>query len=134
MIEQILNIKEIGWNLRIFYNPKTSSHRALILKNLFDAGCKGYNYRRAQMLLNSGCFNVGLTFTNKEERQTIIVIGRSSNMGEFLNTLTHEINHFISHVMEHLGIEQGDEDEAYFTGELYELIYQDAVHSILPLL
>ena len=134
MIQQNLHIEEIGWNLRIFYCPKTTSQRSIVLQRLFDAGCTGKNYRRAMALLNSGALNTGLTYTNKDERETIIVVGCSSDIAEFVNTLTHEINHFIEHVMEALNIESGTEDEAYFTGELFELLYRDAVSSVLPLL
>ena len=134
MIEQTLHIEEIGWNLRIFYCPKTTSQRSIVIQRLFDAGCTGKNYRRAMALLNSGALNTGLTYTNKDERETIIVVGCSSDIAEFVNTLTHEINHFIEHVMEALNIESGTEDEAYFTGELFELLYRDAVSSVLPLL
>lgn len=134
MIQQNINIREIGWNLRIFYCPKTASQCSIVLQRLFDAGCTGKNYRRAMALLNSGAWNTGLTYTNKENRETIIVIGCSSDVAEFVNTLTHEINHFIEHVMEALHIESGTEDEAYFTGEFFELLYRDAVSSVLPLL
>ena len=134
MIQQNVNIREIGWSLRIFYCPKTASQRSIVLKRLFDAGCTGKNYRRAMALLNSGALNIGLTYTNKDDRETIIVIGCSSDVAEFVNTLTHEINHFIEHVMEAFHIESGTEDEAYFTGELFELLYRDAVSSVLPLL
>ena len=134
MMEQNLHIKEIGWSLRIFYCPKTSSQRSIVLQCLYDAGCTGKNYRRAMALLNSGAWNIGLTYTNKDDMETIIVIGCSSDVAEFVNTLTHEINHFIEHVMEALHIESGTEDEAYFTGELYELLCRDAVSSVLPLL
>ena len=134
MMEQNLHIKEIGWSLRIFYCPKTASQRSIVLQRLFDAGCTGKNYRRAMALLNRGALNIGLTYTNKDERKTIIVVGCSSDIAEFVNTLTHEINHFIEHVMEALHIESGTEDEAYFAGELFELLYRDAVSSVLPLL
>ena len=134
MIEQNMNIREIGWSLRIFYCPKTSSQRSIVLQCLYDAGRTGKNYRRAMALLNSGALNIGLTYTNKDERKTIIVIGCSSDIAEFVNTLTHEINHFIEHVMEALHIQSGTEDEAYFTGEFYEILFRDAVSSVLPLL
>ena len=134
MIEQKLHIKEIGWNLRIFYCPKTTSQRSVVLQCLYNAGCTGMNFRRAMTLLGSGAVNTGLIFSNKSERNTIIVVGRSSDIAEFVNTLTHEINHFIEHVMEALHIQSGTEDEAYFTGEFFELLYRDAVSSVLPLL
>ena len=134
MIQQNLHIEEIGWNLRIFYCPKTTSQRSVVLQCLYNAGCTGMNFRRAMTLLGSGAVNTGLIFSNKIDRNTIIVVGRSSDIAEFVNTLTHEINHFIEHVMESLHIESGTEDEAYFTGELYELLCRDAVSSVLPLL
>ena len=134
MIQQNLHIEEIGWNLRIFYCPKTASQRSVVLQCLYNAGCTGSNFRRAMTLLGSGAVNTGLIFSNKSERNTIIVVGRSSDIAEFVNTLTHEINHFIEHVMEALHIQSGTEDEAYFTGEFFELLYRDAVSSVLPLL
>ena len=134
MIQQNLHIEEIGWNLRIFYCPKTTSQRSVVLQCLYNAGCTGSNVRRAMTLLGSGAVNTGLIFSNKSERNTIIVVGRSSDVAEFVNTLTHEINHFIEHVMEALHIQSGTEDEAYFTGELYELLCRDAVSSVLSLL
>ena len=134
MIQQNLHIEEIGWNLRIFYCPKTTSQRSVVLQCLYNAGCTGRNFRRAMTLLGSGAVNTGLIFSNKSERKTIIVVGRSYDIAEFVNTLTHEINHFIEHVMEALHIQSGTEDEAYFTGELYELLCRDAVSSVLPLL
>ena len=134
MIQQNLHIEEIGWNLRIFYCPKTTSQRSVVLQCLYNAGCTGMNFRRAMTLLGSGAVNTGLIFSNKSERKTIIVVGRSSDIAEFVNTLTHEINHFIEHVMEALHIQSGTEDEAYFTGELFELLFRDAVSSVLPLL
>ena len=134
MIQQNVNIREIGWSLRIFYCPKTSSQRSVVLQCLYNAGCTGSNFRRAMALLNSGAYNIGLTYTNKDDRETIIVIGCSSDFAEFVNTLTHEINHFIEHVMEALHIQSGTEDEAYFTGELYELLCRDAVSIVLSLL
>ena len=134
MIQQNLHIEEIGWNLRIFYCPKTTSQRSVVLQCLYNAGCTGRNFRRAMTLLGSGAVNTGLIFSNKSERNTIIVVGRSSDIAEFVNTLTHEINHFIEHVMEALHIQSGTEDEAYFTGEFFELLYRDAVSSVLPLL
>ena len=134
MIQQNLHIEEIGWNLRIFYCPKTTSQRSVVLQCLYNAGCTGMNFRRAMTLLGSGAVNTGLIFSNKSERNTIIVVGRSSDIAEFVNTLTHEINHFIEHVMEALHIQSGTEDEAYFTGEFFELLYRDAVSSVLPLL
>ena len=133
MIKQNIYIPEIGWSLMIFYCPKPNQSQ-YVLSQLFKAGCVGSNYCRATSLLKSGAFNTGLTYTNKEERQTPMVIGRSSDVAEFLNTMTHEVNHFVEHVMEYLGIEGGNEDEAYFTGELYETIFRDAVETVLPLL
>ena len=99
MIQQNLHIEEIGWNLRIFYCPKTTSQRSVVLQCLYNAGCTGMNFRRAMTLLGSGAVNTGLIFSNKSERNTIIVVGRSSDIAEFVNTLTHEVNHFIEHVM-----------------------------------
>ena len=107
---------------------------SIVLKRLFDAGCTGKNYRRAMALLNSGALNIGLTYTNKDDRETIIVIGYSSDVAEFVNTLTHEINHFIEHVMEDLHIQSLKKSVPLLSLKLFELLYRDAVSSVLPLL
>ena len=92
------------------------------------------NFRRAMTLLDSGAKNTGLTYSNKGESETVIVIGVSSDVAEFVNTLTHEVNHFVEHVLETLNIASGTEAEAYFTGELFELLCRNAVLNVLPLL
>lgn len=134
MIVQNLNIKEIGWRLRIYYFPSTANQIERILGELFEKGCRGKYFRSASNLLKSGAFNTGLTYTDKENRETVVVIGKVSDIPEFFNTLTHEINHFIEHVMDALEIEGSGEDEAYFTGELYELLFRNAINDILPCL
>lgn len=133
MIQQNIRLREIGWNLRIYYNP-CSNQSDIILEDLRSIGCRGQNYANAVILLESNAMNVGLIYSNKDKRETIIVIGKSSNVAEFINTLSHELNHFIEHVLETLDVNRGTEDEAYFTGELYETIYRDAVINVLPYL
>lgn len=133
MITQDIDIKEINWKLRIFYCPQPNQVN-YVLSWLFNHGCIGVNYRRAMCLLRSGAYNTGLTYTNNDTRTSIIVIGNSSNIGEFVNTLSHELNHFKEHVMSYLHIQDGGEDEAYFTGELCEIIYHDVVDKIFPCL
>ena len=66
----------------------------LIFKDLEDLDCE--NILEIKLLLISGKLNQGFTFTNR--KRTLIIIGPTSNVEEFANTLDYEKGHLVTHV------------------------------------
>lgn len=61
-------------------------------------------------------WNAGYTLTAMGWRESIVCIGRATSIREFLNTVTHEIDHVQAHIAEYYGVELGTEQAAYLQG------------------
>ncbi len=72
----------------------------------------------------------GFTYTDLEEHKSLVVINKSSNMQEFINTYNHEKNHVEMHICEVLGIDPYSERAAYLSGELAQRLFLPAICSL----
>lgn len=62
--------------------------------------------------------NVGFTYSNKTERKSIVVIGRTSNGAQFLNTYSHELRHLVDDIADVDDMDIAGEPVAYLTGDI----------------
>ena len=67
--------------------------------------------------------NTGLTYSNNDLRETIMVIGMWSSPDEFVNSFSHELRHFTDHIAREFGLESGGEEVAYLTGSIHKELY-----------
>lgn len=72
--------------------------------------------------INDNCIknelNTGFTYSNKSERKSIIVIGKTSNGSEFLNSYSHELRHLVDDIADSDNMEIAGEEVAYLTGDI----------------
>lgn len=128
MIKQHICLK-MGWCVDIFYDVKPKD-TSFILDMLADLGCPMRDLVKAEDLLLSGIPNEGLTYSNKQEHRTIIVVGHATSIGEWLSTISHEVNHLADHIAQYYGMPYGGEEHAYLTGDIAKAIYDNAVKHI----
>ena len=83
-----LSIHKYGWTLRIYY-AVTCYYTGEILKSLTDIGCPDTVLHRVQGNMEKCEMDTGFTYSNKEHRQRVIVIGMHSSPWEFLNSFEH---------------------------------------------
>ena len=69
--------------------------------------------------------DTGFTYSNKEHRQSVIVIGMHSSPWEFLNSFEHELRHLVDDIALTLGLPMAGEDVAYLTGEINQALWED---------
>lgn len=62
-----------------------------------------------------------------------VVIHKASSIGEFINTFEHEKNHLEMHICEALDINPYSEKAAHMSGDLAQLILEEALYSIAEL-
>ena len=125
MIAQRINIPDYDWDVSIFYDvqPRDADY---ILNILWDMGCARWHLYKAEDMLRNGIPNQGLTYSDKRNRQTIIVVGHASDLFSLLNTLQHEVNHLETHICECFGIDMHSESAAYLSGDIKEIIARNA--------
>lgn len=88
-----------------------------VLDNIQDASVRS----KIKRSISSCGLNTGLTISKK--RHSILIIGRSSSLAQFLNTLVHELFHLSVHISNHYDIDLNTEKPAYLIGELIHLIF-----------
>lgn len=121
MMIQEFNLDNYEWYVKIYY-INSDYPIDLIIKDLEDLDCE--NILEAKRLLNSGKLNQGFTFTNR--KHTLIVIGPTSNVEEFANTLDHEKGHLVTHICQYYFIDPYGEEKQYLAGEVSRQVYKCA--------
>ena len=88
-----------------------------ILSCLYDAGAPGWVMDDAEMLMSSGDYNTGFTYSNKDNLRAVVVVGPTTSGSEYIDTLVHEIHHLAVAIASELGIDLESETPAYLAGD-----------------
>lgn len=122
MRRQSLNLSDYGWRITVFYDT-TPNDAWTVIEALEDIGCAEQSLERALRSMTHGGDNCGLTYTNVRLRESVMVIGNSTTLAQFLNTAWHELTHACRHICEHLSIDPFSEEAAYLAGDLSGMMH-----------
>ena len=117
MKRQRIYIHRYDWSVIVYYNADRYDVTP-IMQELVDAKVDGRSYNRALRNLAGGLPDTGLTYSNTDERISVIVLSHASSKAEFSNTWFHEVFHCAVHIAEANGIPCDGEAIAYIGGEL----------------
>lgn len=122
MIRQDFYIEEYGWRIRVYY-AVTTYWTERIANDLWDIGCRGDSLEKAVRNLNAGNLNTGITYSNFQDGETVMVISRTSSPEEFLNSWEHEKKHLARHIEQAYGIDPFGEESAYLEGTIAQKMF-----------
>lgn len=125
MIVQDIYLGRVDWHVRIYY-AVTTYYAHEILDDLIALGCSGKYLRDAQANLWAGKLDSGLTYSNMERHETVMVIAKASEGAEYWNSIDHEKNHLLQHIALTYEIDPYGEEISYISGELIRDIYRMA--------
>lgn len=131
-IRQHLDLNEYDWCITIYYTVDSSQRREIIEK-LRELECDEDTLKAITSNLKKSGEDTGFTYSNYEKQCSIIVIHKASSVGEFINTFEHEKNHLEMHICEALDINPYSEEAAHMSGDLAQLILEEALYSIVEL-
>lgn len=114
MIEDTFKIKD--WTVIILYGC-TCDDTGYIVETLMDINCPTHFIKEAIDNIDSCNLNIGLTYSNINQKSSVIVISKTSNTGQTINTVAHEYFHLICHISKALGLED-EEELAKLNGDL----------------
>ena len=89
-----------------------------ILSRLKSVGASNSVIEKASEKMRNGRKNEGFTYSNLSKKKSVVVIGESTNGGEFLNSFSHELRHLADDISSYYGMIDRGEEVAYLTGEL----------------
>ena len=122
MIRHVFQVPQHRWTFRV-YIAITDYWADEILGHLWRLGASWTVMQRANANLRRGQLNNGLTYASLKERETLIVVAKTSSAAEMFNSVTHEIDHAAEFTFPLIGIEPGTEEAAYFKGGVAREIF-----------
>lgn len=122
MIRQEIYIPKYDWRVRIYY-AMTTYWAGRILSDMERIGCRGSGLAKAWRNLRSGDLNTGLTYSNFQTGETVMVISLTSSPEEFLNSWEHEKKHLARHIEQSYGIDPFGEEAAYLEGTIAQKMF-----------
>lgn len=125
MIMHDFFLKKADWMVRVYISVSTY-HADEILDDLIYLGCQGENLKRAKESLWEGNLNTGLTYTNIERRETVMVIAKASSGAEYWNSIDHEKLHLLQDIATADGIDPFGEEISYISGEFIRDLFNVA--------
>ena len=122
MIRQEIYIPKYDWRVRIYY-AVTTYWAGRILSDMERIGCGDIELAKAVRNLEAGNLNTGLTYSNFQTGETVMVISLTSSPEEFLNSWEHEKKHLARHIEQAYGIDPFGEEAAYLEGEIAQRMF-----------
>lgn len=89
-------------------------------------GCSGRIYQKARKNLSAGRLDTGLTYTNKREGESIMVIAKTSSPSEFAHSYDHEKGHLAMHIAQAYDIDPYGEEFQYLSGDISKKMFPAA--------
>ncbi len=121
MIAQYIKLGNKGWNVLVYYGVHKEDFIE-VQDALKQLGCSHRDIRRSLKVLTKE--NTGFTFSNSDYKMSIICVGPSSDVSQFVNTAIHEAKHVQSHICSYYDIPEDSEDAAYLIGYLVQRMYK----------
>ena len=127
MIKQEFIIDKYFWKVYVYYDVNDSNIEEIMYKLHKIHLPKSY-ITSAYTILEENKVNYGFTFTNNKDKTSIIVITKTSNASQFLNSFSHEIFHLVNHIARHYNISFDSEEVCYLSGTIAQKMFQKCHH------
>ena len=121
MTAQYIQLGDHDWNVLVYYNVDKYDF-VEIRDSLEQIDCPKEFMKKAFNVLKRK--NTGFTFSNSDYKMSIVCIGESTTIGEFVNTAIHEAKHVQSHICAYYGVDEDSEAAAYLIGHLVHRMYK----------
>lgn len=122
MIVQDIYLPHYDWHCRVYYSV-SEYWVDDILYDLKRIGCGGKKYKTAKKSLELGNLNTGLTYSNGDIRESVMVIAKTSNAAEFAHTYDHEKGHLAKHIALVFDIDPFGEELQYLSGDIAKKMF-----------
>lgn len=127
MIRQRFTLERYKWNCLVYY-AVDSYYVTEILSEMHRIGCDGKMLCTAYENMNSGKMNTGITYSNFQDRKTVMVIALTSSPKEFAKSWHHECGHLATHICQALDITPYGEEIQYIGDNIIEETWEYAKH------
>lgn len=117
MIRHDIYLKRYDWRITVYYSV-TCYYLYEIMDALRAIEVDKDSLAKAYRNISSCKLDTGLTFSNPERRESVMVIGTASNADEYANSIAHESQHLIKHITKALRLDPYGEEICYIAGDI----------------
>lgn len=125
MICHDIYLPRYDWRVTVFYSV-TCYYLYEIMDALRAIGVDRHSLAKAHKNISSCQLDNGLTYSNHENRMSVMVISMASSSDEYANSIAHESQHLIKHITKALGLDPYGEEICYIAGDIGAAIHHHA--------
>lgn len=121
MFRQYIEVGERKWGIIVYYfvGPKDFIE---IEDALIQLDCSDEDIDKALKVLSKK--NTGFTFSNTEYKMSLVCIAKTTDISQFISTITHEAKHVQSHICSYYNVKENTEPAAYLIGYIAKQMYK----------
>jgi hypothetical protein len=127
MIHKEIYIPEAEWLVHMYFALDTF-YIDDIMENLYHIGCDSQRAKQAYENMMADKKNTGFTYSNYRNRESVMVVSKTTSASEMFNTTIHELVNLASHIAHACNYEPTGETIAYIIGDLAKEIYPGISH------
>lgn len=123
MIKQEFIVTRRYWKVYVYYNV-TRKDIDEVIEQLVKIKLPKSYITGAYTTLKSNKLNQGLTESNIQLRTSVVVITKTSNASQFINSFVHEIAHLSNHIAVAYNLNLNEEEVCYISGDIAQEMYK----------
>ena len=122
MTTKYLEVGDADWGVLVCYHFYVTDYDE-IWSYCRSFGLSKERTREALRVLREP--NTGMTISSDEIRMSIVFVGDATSTSEWWDTLSHELWHVVTHIIDYYGVGYDTEDAAYLTGFLMKQLVEE---------
>jgi len=122
-----IKIKKYDWSVDFFFNAYPGDIEE-ILDSLYWMGASEHQIEDGIKTIKENEPNFGITYSNLDNKKTVVILGNITSKEEFNNTVVHEIQHIIQSISKVYHIDPYGEDISYLAGDIAEMLTPQTKH------
>ena len=122
MLNYKFYIDKYDWDVEVYYYI-TKYDVKNICNKLRKLDCEYNSFIDIYDNITENKLNTGLTYSSYKHKSSIIIVSKTSTPSEFINSLTHELYHLVTHIVDYYNIDFISEEAAYLQGSTAQIIY-----------
>lgn len=101
-----------------------------VYQSLLACDCPDDEAQKACMILSRK--NSGYTFTDMDDKYTLMFASEAVSPEELYDTITHETKHVVEHISSFYDVDPKSEEAAYLQGEISKKMFPAVAMAVCP--
>lgn len=123
MIKQRIIVNRRYWRVYVYYDVSSEDTNEIVNK-MTEINLPSEYSTSAYTILKKDKLNCGLTYSNTQNQTSVVIIGKTNNASEFVNSFVHEIAHLTNHIARAYKLNLNTEEVCYIAGDISQQMFK----------